>query len=184
MVLVSGERKCQYFQGKRSKCGQEGRDVPSTGSTGPKLMKLHGFKKHCGHCQILNIWCFWGGARCRFCEKTIRRGAKVRQRKRQGHFWHGKFVLVYFFVIGPWKYCFFSCQEQKTIKWQQRFGQAFFFAPHAAWECKKWNRFKTQASQTVFSWVFFNKGGEAGLAGLADLAGLAGIAGLGWAELG
>ena len=164
MVLVSGERKCQYFQGKRSKCGQEGRDVPSTGSTGPKLMKLHGFKKHCGHCQILNIWCFWGGARCRFCEKTIRRSAKVRQRKRQGNFVQGKFVLVYFFVIGPWKYCFFWCQEQKTIKWQQRFGQAFFFLlPMQRGSAKSKPNRVQQASNSVLSWLPFNRGRESGL---------------------
>ena len=184
MVLVLGERKCQYFQGKRSKCGQEGRDVPSTGSTGPKLMKLHGFKKHLVAAAIWPKRCFWGGARCRFCEKTIRRVAKVRQRKRQGPFGPKKFVLVYFFVIGPWKYCFFWCQEQKTIKSQQRFGQAFFFLlPMQRGSAKNEIASKRKQAKPCSAGCFLIE--EAKLSWLAGLAGMAGLAGLaGLAELG
>ena len=180
MVLLSGERKCQFIQGKRSKCGQEGRDVPSTGSTGPKLMKLHGFKKPLFSCEILNIWCFWSGARCRFCEKAIRRVAKVRQRKRQGPFGPRFFVLVYFFVIGPWKYCFFWCQEQKTIKWQQRFGQAFFLLPMQRGSAKNEIASKRKQAKPCSAGCFLIE--EARLSWLAGMAGLAGLAGL--AELG
>ena len=105
----------------------------------------------------------------------------MRQRKRQGNFVQGKFVLVYFFVIGPWKYCFFSCQEQKTIKSQQRFGQAFFFLlPMQRGSAKNEIASKRKQAKPCSAGCFLIE--EARLSWLAGLAGMAGMVGLaGWA---
>ena len=93
-------------------------------------------------------------------------------------------MLVYFFVIGPWKYCFFSCQEQKTIKWQQRFGQAFvFLLPMQRGSAK--NEIASKRKQVIpctAGCLLIEEARLSWLAGLAGMAGLAGLAGL--AELG
>jgi len=94
--------------------------------------------KLCAERTSKNIKKPWEYARCRFCEKTIRRGAKVRQRKRQGPFGPKKLVLVYFFCHWSLEILLFLMSREKS----HYVGAAiwpgfFFFARHAAWECKK-----------------------------------------------